>query len=439
MTEIIDLNSTNQEEINNTIKESSDSVTEIHINNCTFSQLPSLSKFTNLQSLELIGNRLLTLPTELRLLPLTSLDVSNNFIEKSVDLEQLSSLKKLHINSNLIEYLKLPSSLEFINLSNNIIKQFHYQNNSLEKIICEDIEHITISSPKLHTLHCSTFDINLNRHHIAHLYINYCVDEITIPFNSFTCLKTLSLTHCELKQLPDIGKLELLDLDLSCNLFTSFPSNLPNSLTNLNLNYNQLTSIPIQQLKNIKTLSLSGNDISQEELKKIPKDIQVQMYMNDDIVEIYKNIYIGNKQHAGNKLLLDKYNIKSILTIANIKPSFPSFFTYKMIDIEDHPNSQLIEFFDECFDFIEEQRNEGPVLIHCMAGISRSGTICISYIMKKMLIPFEEALQFVKSKKPAIEPNSGFVQQLIDYEQDLFYYSTFEYPSEIKRSNCILL
>ena len=49
---------------------------------------------------------------------------------------------------------------------------------------------------------------------------------------------------------PHTDNVELLDLDLSCNLFTSFPDNLPTSLTNLNLNYNQLSTIPIEKLKN---------------------------------------------------------------------------------------------------------------------------------------------------------------------------------------------
>ena len=58
--------------------------------------------------------------------------------------------------------------------------------------------------------------------------------------------------------------------------------------------------------------------------------------------------------------------------------------------------------------------------------------------MKKLLIPYEESLQQIKTKKPSIEPNAGFTQQLINYEQQLFFYSTESNPSHIKHDHCCL-
>lgn len=46
------------------------------------------------------------------------------------------------------------------------------------------------------------------------------------------------------------------------------------------------------------------------------------------------------------------------------------------------------------------------------AGISRSTTAVVSYIMSKDGIGFEDALQEVMRKRPSVAPNRGFCKQL---------------------------
>lgn len=52
------------------------------------------------------------------------------------------------------------------------------------------------------------------------------------------------------------------------------------------------------------------------------------------------------------------------------------------------------------------------VLVNCFAGVSRSATIVIAYLMYKNKWGFEDAFSFVKSKRNIINPNYGFVCQL---------------------------
>jgi protein-tyrosine phosphatase len=60
------------------------------------------------------------------------------------------------------------------------------------------------------------------------------------------------------------------------------------------------------------------------------------------------------------------------------------------------------------------------VLVHCHAGVSRSSTIVISYLMRKYInFSLNDALKFVKSKRPIIKPNKGFMKQLQKYEDKL--------------------
>jgi protein-tyrosine phosphatase len=57
--------------------------------------------------------------------------------------------------------------------------------------------------------------------------------------------------------------------------------------------------------------------------------------------------------------------------------------------------------------------------VHCMAGISRSSAVIIAYIMRRLGVNFENALAYVKAKRPKINPNEGFIHQLKVYEADL--------------------
>jgi protein-tyrosine phosphatase len=69
--------------------------------------------------------------------------------------------------------------------------------------------------------------------------------------------------------------------------------------------------------------------------------------------------------------------------------------------------------FDENYEWVTKMRQQNKkVLFHCAAGVSRSASFVIAYLMKDQGISYQEAFNFVKSKRSIIRPNSGFVQQL---------------------------
>jgi protein-tyrosine phosphatase len=55
------------------------------------------------------------------------------------------------------------------------------------------------------------------------------------------------------------------------------------------------------------------------------------------------------------------------------------------------------------------------VLVHCQAGVSRSVTIVAAYLMKENRIDYVSSLDLIRSKRPQICPNKGFLKQLKQY------------------------
>ncbi|VUZ52141.1 unnamed protein product [Hymenolepis diminuta] len=90
------------------------------------------------------------------------------------------------------------------------------------------------------------------------------------------------------------------------------------------------------------------------------------------------------------------------------------------IPIHDNGKADIVQYFDKAFAFLDSaKRSGGRVLIHCFAGISRSPTLAIAYLMHNQRITFDEAYNRVKSLRPKISPNFNFIGQLTDFEHRL--------------------
>ena len=133
--------------------------------------------------------------------------------------------------------------------------------------------------------------------------------------------------------------------------------------------------------------------------------------------KITEKIYISNELCAQEWKLLKDRKISHILVAGNfLKQNYPKDFKYLQLPINDAISQDLTLYFQEAFNFIDESER---VLVHCHAGVSRSASIIIAYLMLKNKWRYNEAFTHVKKKRPIINPNRGFVSQLKELERFL--------------------
>lgn len=132
--------------------------------------------------------------------------------------------------------------------------------------------------------------------------------------------------------------------------------------------------------------------------------------------QIMPGLFLGSLDDSQDRRQLKQHNITHIISIIeNAKPYFEEI-KYLCIDEEDS-SSRLHLFFAESINFIQKARKieKGNVLVHCFAGISRSATIVIAYMMSCTDTPYETCLGLVKKERKIVKPSPSFVRQLQQY------------------------
>lgn len=86
------------------------------------------------------------------------------------------------------------------------------------------------------------------------------------------------------------------------------------------------------------------------------------------------------------------------------------------VPLRDMENENLLDYLDTCLDFIERGRREGAILVHCYAGVSRSASVVMAYLMRMERLSQEDALKSLREQNEFVCPNDGFLEQLKMFE-----------------------
>ena len=146
----------------------------------------------------------------------------------------------------------------------------------------------------------------------------------------------------------------------------------------------------------------------------------LQIHINAHPSKVFDWLYLGTFTNACDIEELKRMNIKYILNCAIEckNTTLPKDIKELHLKIRDNINFDIIPFFKQSNDFINQVRGAGgKILIHCKLGISRSAAIVIAYLIKYYGFNFNSALKFIKKQRERINPNAGFIEQLKQYEK----------------------
>ncbi|CDQ94748.1 unnamed protein product [Oncorhynchus mykiss] len=137
---------------------------------------------------------------------------------------------------------------------------------------------------------------------------------------------------------------------------------------------------------------------------------------------ILPHLYLGSQKDVLNQDLMVQNGITYVLNASNTcpKPDFISESHFMRIPVNDNYCEKLLPWLEKTNEFIDKAKvSNCRVIVHCLAGISRSATIAIAYIMKTMGLSSDDAYRFVKDRRPSISPNFNFLGQLLEFEKGL--------------------
>jgi len=137
---------------------------------------------------------------------------------------------------------------------------------------------------------------------------------------------------------------------------------------------------------------------------------------------IIPNLFLGNMEAGFNPKFLRDKGIRAVLQVCQTPPNIQPVHTINrwIIPVPDIPSTQLLPYFQYTCNWIQHQLRAGnPVLVHCMAGVSRSATVIIAFLMWAFNWNLEQAAMYVRQRRWVIYPNQGFIQQLRQWEKYL--------------------
>ncbi|XP_055600934.1 mucin-1 [Uranotaenia lowii] len=139
--------------------------------------------------------------------------------------------------------------------------------------------------------------------------------------------------------------------------------------------------------------------------------------MGNGMNKVMPGLYVGNYRDSKDYQQLDRFQITHIVSIHDSPRRFHPDKHYLCVMAADTPDQNLSQYFSVCNDFIHSARlKDGNVLIHCLAGMSRSVTVAVAYIMTVTPLDWKEALKVVRAGRAIANPNLGFQNQLQEFE-----------------------
>lgn len=138
--------------------------------------------------------------------------------------------------------------------------------------------------------------------------------------------------------------------------------------------------------------------------------------------EIITNLYLGGLAAALQRQVLIDEGIRAVVCCVR-ELDFPSSdfhegLEYYRVDVEDMSREPIELFWPEAAEFIHSFISQGErVFVHCRAGVSRSASTVIAYLVSYQGFSLYDAFTQARSRRAVVTPNMGFMERLCEFEK----------------------
>jgi len=140
--------------------------------------------------------------------------------------------------------------------------------------------------------------------------------------------------------------------------------------------------------------------------------------------EILPGVWLGNKASSENVEFLQEAKIVAVFNCTKTIPFTMGPWHMYRIPVDDNLRDEEIRnmslwAFEISYKIMNE-RNRGPILIHCHAGMQRSAASLAIYMISMYRCTTQEAIDYIQKKRPiAFQPSANFRRAIEEFESAL--------------------
>lgn len=137
--------------------------------------------------------------------------------------------------------------------------------------------------------------------------------------------------------------------------------------------------------------------------------------------KLLDHLYLGNSMNARSSPSIRELGITHVVNLAGDDVKTPAFYDVRKVDTltiaaKDELDYNMIQHHEQVFQYIERARKDGGrVLIHCVAGVNRSGLMCMTYLLEYLQQPLMKVLKSVLNKRGKLREWESYLRPKISY------------------------
>ena len=150
------------------------------------------------------------------------------------------------------------------------------------------------------------------------------------------------------------------------------------------------------------------------EAERLRAEIEETYYAVNSILP--GELFVSSDNYSRDQLMA--MNIRTVVRVVGVSErkevSFPSCVELSLnYDIRDSPREDIMSSLPRILEVMRTAPK--PILVHCVAGVSRSPTIAIAYVSRERGLGILDALRIVLRGRLCSRPNVGFLAQLFTF------------------------